>query len=511
MLSKTYCYGLKGIEGFPVTVEVNISKGDYKLELVGLPDVAVKESIERIRSAIINSFLRFPLNHITINLAPADKKKEGPAFDLPIALSLLASSSQISIEKLQNFVILGELSLSGDVRKITGLLPILISALKEGFNKFIIPKENEIEASFISGIEVYSVKNLKQAVDFINGEENLEPIQCRSYQNLLSTPISTAYDFKNIKGQRSAKRALEIAAAGGHNVLMIGPPGTGKTLLAKSFASILPEMTFNEALEVTKIHSVAGELDLKQGIIVNRPVRTPHHSATLPSLTGGGSNAKPGEISLAHNGVLFLDELPEYERKTLETLRQPLEDGTITVARSKQTVTYPANFILIASMNPCPCGYYGSKIKQCSCTPTQIHKYLNKLSGPLMDRIDLHVEVDNITYDEITADTTAETSAEIRKRVNFARNIQRNRFKSSSQHCNSEMNPVQTKKFCKLDASSELIIKQAFENLSLSARAYDKILKIARTIADLEGEEIIKTSHLAEALQYRGLDQKYWK
>lgn len=511
MLSTTLCYGLKGIEGFPVTVEVNITRGEYKLELVGLADTSVRESIERIRSAIVNSYVRFPTNHTTINLAPADKRKEGPAFDLPIALSILAASSQIPTKPLNEFVVLGELSLSGEVRKVAGVLPILISALKDGYKKFIIPKDNAMEASFISEIEVYAVENLSEAINFLNGNTPLLPLTTQIYSSLINDYNDFLYDFKNVKGQPMAKRALEIAAAGGHNVLMIGPPGTGKTLLAKSFASILPKMTFKEALEVTKIHSVAGELDLKRGIILSRPVRTPHHSATLPSLTGGGSDARPGEISLAHNGVLFLDEMPEYERKSLEALRQPLEDNTITVARAKQTITYPANFILVASMNPCPCGYYGSKLKKCSCTPAKIQKYLSKLSGPLMDRIDLHVEVDSITYEDIATTSNEEPSTNIRERVNAARKIQVERFKGKNIYCNSQMSPAQTKELCALSQDSQIILKNAFDSLSMSARAYDKILKVARTIADLEGSNKILSQHIAEALMYRTLDQKYFK
>ena len=509
MLSVVTSFGLIGISGYLVKVEIDINHGLPSYDVVGLADVAIKESKQRVRSAIKNSGLAFPINKITVNLAPADTKKEGSLYDLPIAVALLSATGEVPKDSVDGFAFVGELSLNGSVRKVNGILPILICAHNLGINKIFIPYDNRVEASYIEGLEVYAVKNLKELVAHFKNEKLIEPLKHKTYEEAKQESVDTN-DFSLVKGQYSAKRALEIAAAGGHNIMMIGPPGSGKTMLARSFPTILPDMSFEEALEVTKIHSIAGTLDDKVGIITKRPFRAPHHTATTVALTGGGAKAKPGEISLAHNGVLFLDEMPEYSRQTLETLRQPLEDGVITVSRLQQTVEYPANFTLIASMNPCPCGNYGSKTAECKCTPNQIHKYLNKLSGPLMDRIDLHVEVDSITYSELSEDIQEESSASIKERVDRARQIQLDRFKGTKIYNNAKMTNAMVKKYCKLDNRSIDLLGQAFSDLNLSARAYNRILKVSRTIADLEGSKEILPSHIMEAIGYRSLDNKYW-
>ena len=507
MFSSVASVGILGMHSFMVNIEADISMGKAKFDVVGLPDAAVSESRERVRAAMKNCGFDFPLVHLTVNLAPADVKKEGPIYDLPILIALMKASRQL-VADVSGSAFLGELSLGGEVKHVNGVLPMVIEARNNGIKQIFVPDDNKAEASVVDGIDVFPVKNLRQLLNHLEGKELIE--KAVFVDNEETASHFGEADFADVKGQFQAKRALEVAAAGGHNVMMIGPPGSGKSMLAKRIPSILPDMTFEESLETTKIFSVAGRLPKNVSLLRKRPFRSPHHTVSAPGLSGGGTIPKPGEVSLAHNGVLFLDELPEFSRVAMEALRQPIEDGVVTISRVAGTLTYPCSVMLVCAMNPCPCGYFGHETRRCTCPQGAPARYLSKVSGPLLDRLDIHIEVPQVNFDELSDKTKGEPSEAIRARVNTARRIQVKRFEGTGISSNSQMTAEMTRRFCILTDSASMILKKSFDSLGLSARAYDRILRVARTIADLDGAEMIDVKHISEALQYRSLDRKFW-
>ena len=510
MLVKVFGAAVQGIDATIVTIEVNSSRG-IKFFLVGLPDSAVKESHERIISALQVNGYKFPTRQIVVNMAPANIRKEGSSYDLPLAIGILASAEEILPDKLSDYLIIGELSLDGSLQPIKGALPIAICARSQGFKGFILPKQNAKEAAVVNNLNVYGVENIKEVIEFFNGRRELEPTIVHTREEFFQHQDNYPYDFADVKGQESVKRAMEVAAAGGHNLIMIGSPGSGKSMMAKRLPSILPPLSLAESLETTKIHSVAGKLTKNDSLIATRPFRSPHHTISQVAMVGGGSNPQPGEISLAHNGLLFLDELPEFSRSVLEVLRQPLENRHISISRAKYSLDYPASFMLVASMNPCPCGYYTHPTKACVCNPGQVHRYLNRISGPLLDRIDIQIEIVPVPFEKMAEQNTGESSASIRERVIKARKIQEERFANHPGiHCNAQMESKLLQQYATPDDQGLRLLRNAMTRLNLSARAYDRILKVARTISDLEGSEHIQSHHLAEAIGYRNLDRESW-